>query len=85
MTRRISWDRVSAGDVQHALDEFDRLGAERFFAEHGFAPTTTYRPIWRDASHRPRRSSAPRTKFWPPASGSHQTTSRAAKAAPSES
>jgi hypothetical protein len=25
-----------------ALREYDRLGPERFFSEHGFAPTTTY-------------------------------------------
>jgi hypothetical protein len=24
-----------------ALQEYDRLGPERFFSEHGFAPTTT--------------------------------------------
>jgi hypothetical protein len=25
-----------------SIQEFDRLGPERFFSEHGFAPTTTY-------------------------------------------
>jgi hypothetical protein len=24
------------------MQEYDRLGPERFFSEHGFAPTTTY-------------------------------------------
>jgi hypothetical protein len=24
------------------MHEYDRLGPERFFSEHGFAPTTTY-------------------------------------------
>jgi hypothetical protein len=28
--------------VPRALEEYDRLGPERFFSEHGFAPTTTY-------------------------------------------
>lgn len=31
--------------VERALDEYDRLGAEPFFAVHGFAPTTTYELI----------------------------------------
>jgi hypothetical protein len=38
----VAWDRVSSDHVVRALDEYDRLGPERFFAEHGFAPTTTY-------------------------------------------
>lgn len=38
----IAWDRVSRADVVRAMEEYDRLGPERFFAEHGFAPTTTY-------------------------------------------
>jgi hypothetical protein len=28
------------------MQAYDRLGAERFFAEHGFAPTTTYELVW---------------------------------------
>jgi hypothetical protein len=42
MPRSIAWDRVSRDDVLHATKEYDRLGPERFFSEHGFAPTTTY-------------------------------------------
>jgi hypothetical protein len=42
MTRAIAWDRVSDADVLSAIKEYDRLGPERFFAEHGFGPTTTY-------------------------------------------
>jgi hypothetical protein len=38
----VTWDRVSRVDVLRAIEEYDRLGPERFFAEHGFAPTTTY-------------------------------------------
>lgn len=38
----IAWDSVTPAHVQRAMGEYDRLGAERFFAEHGFAPTTTY-------------------------------------------
>jgi hypothetical protein len=28
--------------VVRAIREYDRLGPERFFSTHGFAPTTTY-------------------------------------------
>jgi len=38
----VAWQRVAREDVQRAIDEYDRLGAESFFATHGFAPTTTY-------------------------------------------
>jgi len=54
MTRLISWDRVAAADVERALDEYDRLGAERFFAEHGFAPTTTYKLSWQGREYPPK-------------------------------
>lgn len=42
MTDSIDWSRVTYHHVLRALDEYDRLGSSRFFAEHGFAPTTTY-------------------------------------------
>jgi hypothetical protein len=38
----VAWDRVTRDDVVRAITEYDRLGPERFFAEHGFGPTTTY-------------------------------------------
>jgi len=38
----IVWDQVTRDDVLRAINEYDRLGPERFFSEHGFAPTTTY-------------------------------------------
>jgi hypothetical protein len=38
----VAWDRVTRRDVSRAIHEYDRLGPERFFSEHGFAPTTTY-------------------------------------------
>ena len=38
----MNWDRVTRADVLRATREYDQLGPERFFAEHGFAPTTTY-------------------------------------------
>jgi len=42
MTRSIAWNKVTDADVMRAIQEYDRLGPESFFSEHGFAPTTTY-------------------------------------------
>jgi hypothetical protein len=50
----IAWDKVSRDDVVRALDEYDRLGSERFFAEHGFAPATTYELIWGERPYPPK-------------------------------
>ena len=49
-----AWERVTAADVQRAIHEYDRLGSERFFAEHGFAPTTTYDLIWEGRRYPPK-------------------------------
>jgi hypothetical protein len=38
----VKWDDVTRTEVQRAIKEYDRLGPEKFFATHGFAPTTTY-------------------------------------------
>jgi hypothetical protein len=38
----VTWNRVTRDHVLLALKEYDRLGPERFFSEHGFAPTTTW-------------------------------------------
>ena len=38
----VAWDRVTRDDVVRAMQEYDRLGSDSFFAEHGFARTTTY-------------------------------------------
>jgi hypothetical protein len=38
----VAWDRVTRADVVRAMQEYDQLGPERFFAGHGFGPTTTY-------------------------------------------
>jgi hypothetical protein len=37
-----------------ALQEYDRLGPERFFSEHGFAPTTTYELVWDERRYPPK-------------------------------
>ena len=38
----VEWDDVTRAEVLRAIQEYDRLGPEKFFSEHGFAPTTTY-------------------------------------------
>src|SRR5262249_41422934 len=51
MTRSLAWDRVTHADVLRAIQEYDRLGPERFFSKHGFAPTTTYELVWDERSY----------------------------------
>ena len=50
----VAWDRVSHADVVRAIKEYDRVGPERFFAEHGFAPTTTYDLAWEERLYPPK-------------------------------
>jgi hypothetical protein len=38
----VVWDRVTRNDVMRAIQEYDQLGPEGFFSEHGFGPATTY-------------------------------------------
>jgi len=45
---------VTPADVERALQEYDRLGPERFFSEHGFAPTTTYELVWDERRYPPK-------------------------------
>ena len=37
---------VTHGDVLRAIKEFDRLGPDRFFSEHGFGPSRSYELVW---------------------------------------
>jgi hypothetical protein len=50
----VAWDNVTRGDVLRAIEEYDRLGPEQFFSEHGFAPTTTYELVWDDRRYPPK-------------------------------
>ena len=38
----VKWDNVTHAHVVRAMKQYDRLGPDAFFAEHGFGPTTTY-------------------------------------------
>jgi len=42
----VAWDPVTRAEVVRAIQEYDRLGSERFFAAHGFGPSRTYELIW---------------------------------------
>lgn len=54
MSHTPDWDKVSRDDVTRAIQEYDRLGPDQFFAQHGYAPTTTYELIWNDRSYPPK-------------------------------
>ena len=54
MAGSIAWDNVTDAHVARAIQEYDRLGPERFFAEHGFAPTTTYDLVWEERRYPPK-------------------------------
>jgi hypothetical protein len=50
----VRWDRVTRDHVLRAIQEYDRLGPEQFFSEHGFAPTTTYELLWNKRRYPPK-------------------------------
>jgi hypothetical protein len=54
MARSIAWDKVSKADVVRALKDYDKLGPEKFFAKHGFAPTTTYDLVYERRKYPPK-------------------------------
>jgi hypothetical protein len=54
MARSPAWEQVTRDDVLRAIQEYDRLGPDGFFSEHGFAPTTTYRLVWEGRTYPPK-------------------------------
>jgi hypothetical protein len=42
----VAWNQVSRDDVLAALQDYDRLGPEQFFSEHGYGPSRSYELIW---------------------------------------
>jgi hypothetical protein len=54
MVQLVAWDKVSPADVERAIAEYDRLGPEAFFAEHGFSFATTYELIWDERRYPPK-------------------------------
>jgi hypothetical protein len=51
----VAWHEVSRDDVVRAIHEYDRLGQEQFFAQHGFGPSRSYELIW-DTRHYPHKA-----------------------------
>jgi hypothetical protein len=39
---------VTSDDVVRAIREYDRLGPEQFFSEHGFGPSRNYELVWNE-------------------------------------
>jgi hypothetical protein len=54
MTHSPTWDKVTDADVLRAIEEYDQLGPDRFFSEHGFGPTTTYDLDWNERLYPPK-------------------------------
>ena len=54
MSHAIDWSTVTASHVKKAIQEYDRLGAEAFFKQHGYAPTTTYDLITSEGTYPPK-------------------------------
>jgi hypothetical protein len=45
---------VAHDDVVRAIEDYDRLGPEQFYAKHGFGPTTTYDLVWKERRYPPK-------------------------------
>ena len=54
MTHSPTWDQVTDADVLRAIKEYDQLGPDRFFSEHGFGATTTYDLVWNERLYPPK-------------------------------
>jgi len=39
---------IGRDDVVRAIKEYDRLGPEGFFSEHGFGPSWSYELVWEE-------------------------------------
>jgi hypothetical protein len=50
----VSWDDVTRTEVLRAIQEYDRLGRDQFFAAHGFGPTTTYDLVFEERRYPPK-------------------------------
>ncbi|GAA1175877.1 hypothetical protein GCM10009608_10010 [Pseudonocardia alaniniphila] len=54
MGHSLTWNRVTQAHVLQAMQEYDRLGPEQFFCEHGFAPARAYELIWDERRYPPK-------------------------------
>jgi hypothetical protein len=60
MSHAVDWSPVTPGHVKNAIKEYDRLGADAFFKQHGYAPTTTYDLITSEGTYPPKARIRPR-------------------------
>ena len=54
MTHHPLGDKVTDADVLRAIEEYDQLGPDRYFSEHGFGPTPTYDLDWNERLYPPK-------------------------------
>ena len=60
----VNWEPVTRHDIDRAIEEHDRIGAERFFATRGFAPTTTYELVAKGRRYPPKAILGGRRSLW---------------------
>jgi hypothetical protein len=51
----VAWNHVTRDDVLRAIQEYDRLGPEQFFSDHGFGQSRSYELVW-DKRHYPHKA-----------------------------
>jgi hypothetical protein len=54
MTHHRLGDKVTDAEVFRAIEEYDQLGPDRYFSEHGFGPTPTYDLDWNERLYPPK-------------------------------
>jgi hypothetical protein len=47
----VAWRDVTRDDVLRAIKEYNRLGPERFFSEHGFGRSRSYELVWEERGY----------------------------------
>jgi len=47
----VAWDPVTRRDVLRAVAEYDRIGPDQFFAQHGFGPAQRYLLVYNRRSY----------------------------------
>lgn len=72
---------VTHSDVLRAIDEYDQLGPDGFFSEHGFGPSRSYELVWEQRPTHTKQSWALPMNS-PPASALAPPISRAGRLAP---
>jgi hypothetical protein len=51
----VDWKPVSRDHVLAALQEYDRIGADKFFAQHGYGPSRSYE-LYSNDHHYPHKA-----------------------------